>query len=120
MMRWWWFGAAVNREDLARDLRTMKAGGIGGVEIQPVYPLELDDPQTGFHNLPFLSPEFLRMVGFAANTGHDLGMRVSITPVSYTHLDVYKRQSSTRATTTPMIAIRIRFISHQCIAGWPM
>jgi hypothetical protein len=79
MMRWWWFGAAVNREDLARDLRTMKAGGIGGVEIQPVYPLELDDPQTGFHNLPFLSPEFLRMVGFAANTGHDLGMRVSIT-----------------------------------------
>ncbi len=79
MMRWWWFGSAVNREDLARDLRTMKAGGIGGVEIQPVYPLELDDPQTGFQNLPFLSPEFLKMVGFAANTGHDLGMRVSIT-----------------------------------------
>ena len=79
MMRWWWFGSAVDREELARDLRTMKAGGIGGVEIQPVYPLELDDPQTGFQNLPFLSPEFLKMVGFAANTGHDLGMRVSIT-----------------------------------------
>jgi len=79
MMRWWWFGSAVDREELARDLRTMKAGGIGGVEIQPVYPLELDDRQTGFQNLPFLSPEFLKMVGFAANTGHDLGMRVSIT-----------------------------------------
>jgi len=79
MMRWWWFGSAIDREELARDLRTMKAGGIGGVEIQPVYPLELDDPQTGFQNLPFLSPEFLKMVGFAANTGHDLGMRVSIT-----------------------------------------
>jgi hypothetical protein len=79
MMRWWWFGPAVERDELARELQTMEAGGIGGVEIQPVYPLELDDPQTGFHNLPFLSPEFLKMVGFAANTGHALGMRVSIT-----------------------------------------
>ncbi len=79
MMRWWWFGTAVEPEELARELRTMKAGGIGGVEIQPVYPLELDDPKTGFRNLPFLSPEFLKMVGFAANTGHELGMRVSLT-----------------------------------------
>ena len=79
MMRWWWFGPAIEQEELARELRTMKAGGIGGVEIQPVYPLELDIPQTGFRNLPFLSPEFLKMVGFAANTGHDLGMRVSLT-----------------------------------------
>lgn len=79
MMRWWWFGPAVQREELARELRTMKEGGIGGVEIQPVYPLALDDPQTGFHTPPFLSPEFLSMVNFAANTGHDLGMRVSIT-----------------------------------------
>ncbi len=79
MMRWWWFGPAVERNELAREMRTMKAGGIGGVEIQPVYPLALDDPQTGFRNMKFLSPEFLSMVSFAANTGHDLGMRVSIT-----------------------------------------
>ncbi len=79
MMRWWWFGPAVEPNELARELRTMKAGGIGGVEIQPVYPLELDDPQKGFRNMKFLSPEFLKMVGYAANTGRDLGMRVSIT-----------------------------------------
>ncbi|HVT99863.1 MAG TPA: glycosyl hydrolase [Acidobacteriaceae bacterium] len=79
MMRWWWFGPAVEPGELARELRTMKAGGIGGVEIQPVYPLQLDDPQKGFRNLKFLSPEFLKMVTFAANTGHELGMRVSIT-----------------------------------------
>lgn len=79
MMRWWWFGPAVERDELARELRTMKAGGIGGAEIQPVYPLELDDPQAGFRNLPFLSPQFLNMVSFAANTGQDLGMRMSIT-----------------------------------------
>jgi hypothetical protein len=79
MMRWWWFGPAVERDELARELQTMKEGGIGGVEIQPVYPLELDDPQTGFRNLPFLSPDFLKMVSFAAHTGQNLGMRVSIT-----------------------------------------
>jgi hypothetical protein len=79
MMRWWWFGPAVEPGELARELRTMKAGGIGGVEIQPVYPLQLDDPQKGFRNLKFLSPEFLKMVTFAANTGHELGMRVSMT-----------------------------------------
>ena len=79
MMRWWWFGPAVERDELARELRTMKAGGIGGVEIQPVYPLELDDPQRGFRNMKFLSPDFLKMVSFAADTGHALGMRVSIT-----------------------------------------
>src|SRR5579875_925461 len=66
MMRWWWFGPAVERDELARELRTMKRGGIGGVEIQPVYPLELDDPQSGFHNLRYLSPEFLNMVHFAS------------------------------------------------------
>lgn len=37
MMRWWWFGPAVEKTELARELRAMKAGGIGGAEIQPVY-----------------------------------------------------------------------------------
>ena len=79
MMRWWWFGSAVERDELARELRTMKTGGIGGVEIQPVYPLELDDPHNGFRNLRYLSPEFLSMVHFASDTANELGMRVSIT-----------------------------------------
>ena len=57
----------------------MKAGGIGGAEIQPVYALELDDPAKGFRNLPYLSKDFLDMVGFAAQTAHDLGLRLSMT-----------------------------------------
>src|SRR4051794_2644031 len=39
MMRWWWFGPAVTKPELERELRIMKEGGIGGVEVQPVYPL---------------------------------------------------------------------------------
>jgi hypothetical protein len=79
MMRWWWFGPAVEKDELARELRTMKAGGIGGVEVQPVYALELDDPQKGFRNLPFLSKDFLDMVSFTAQTAHDLDLRLNFT-----------------------------------------
>jgi hypothetical protein len=79
MMRWWWFGAAVSRPELARELRAMRAAGIGGVEIQPVYPLALDDPQTGIKNLPYLSPDFLDALHFTATTARELGMRVDIT-----------------------------------------
>ncbi|HEX4810628.1 MAG TPA: glycosyl hydrolase, partial [Bryobacteraceae bacterium] len=79
MMRWWWFGAAVTKPELARELQTMKAGGIGGVEIQPVYPLALDDPQTGFKNLPYLSPEFLDAVRFTSDKARELGLRVDMT-----------------------------------------
>ncbi len=79
MMRWWWFGPAVEKSELARELRAMKAGGIGGAEIQPVYALELDDTANGFRNIPYLSKDFLGMVGFAAQTSHNLGLRLSLT-----------------------------------------
>ena len=65
MMRWWWFGPAVTQDELGRELRAMRDAGIGGVEIQPVYPLTLDDPHNGLRNLPFLSPEFLDSLRFA-------------------------------------------------------
>ncbi|HXN47178.1 MAG TPA: glycosyl hydrolase, partial [Bryobacteraceae bacterium] len=73
MMRWWWFGPAVTRPELEREMRAMKEAGIGGVEIQPVYPLELD------HNLPFLSPEFLDALQFTSVKARELGLRVDLT-----------------------------------------
>jgi hypothetical protein len=79
MMRWWWFGPAVEKPELARELHAMRDGGIGGAEIQPVYPLELDDPATGFRNYPYLSKEFLDRVAFTAQTAHDLGLRINLT-----------------------------------------
>jgi len=78
-MRWWWFGPAVEKRELERELRVMKEGGIGGVEIQPVYPLTLDDPARGLVNLPYLSDGFLDAVRFANDKARELGMRVDIT-----------------------------------------
>jgi alpha-L-rhamnosidase len=79
MMRWWWFGPSVEKPELQRELETMRGAGIGGVEIQPVYPLALDDPAKGIRNFPYLSDEFLGDVGFANKTARGLGMRVTIT-----------------------------------------
>jgi len=79
MMRWWWFGPAVTKAELEREMRAMKQGGIGGFEIQPVYPLTLDDPQRGLKNLPFLSPEFIEVLQFAGAKGRELGLRVDLT-----------------------------------------
>lgn len=79
VMRWWWFGSSVTKPELKRELETMRGAGIGGVEIQPVYPLELDNAAKGIRNLPYLSPEFLDDVSFANTTARSLGMRVDIT-----------------------------------------
>jgi hypothetical protein len=79
LMRWWWFGPAVTQPELQKELETMRAVGIGGVEIQPVYPLLLDDAEKGIRNLSYLSPEFLDAVRFAHSTARHLGLRVDIT-----------------------------------------
>jgi hypothetical protein len=79
IMRWWWFGPAVVKPELEKELVTMKNAGIGGVEIQPVYPMMLDDESKGIKNLKYMSPEFLDAVSFANQKARSLGLRVDIT-----------------------------------------
>ena len=79
MVRWWWFGAAVTKPELAKEIRTMKQGGFGGFEVQPVYPLTLDDPLHNLVNLPYMSDGFLDALKFAAETGRAEGMRFDLT-----------------------------------------
>ena len=79
MMRWWWFGSAVTKPELQRELEQMKAAGIGGVEVATLYPQALDDPSTGFHNVPFLSDEYIDDLHFAADQANKLGLRMDVT-----------------------------------------
>jgi hypothetical protein len=79
MMRWWWFGPSVTRDELERELRRMKAGGIGGVEVQTTYPLELDNDVSGFRNYSFLSDEHLDALRFASEKARELGLRFDLT-----------------------------------------
>ncbi|HEU0253670.1 MAG TPA: glycosyl hydrolase, partial [Pyrinomonadaceae bacterium] len=79
MMRWWWFGPAVTKPQLEREMRLMKEGGIGGFEVQPVYPVALDDETAGIKTLPFLSDEFLDALRFTSNKARELGLRFDLT-----------------------------------------
>src|SRR5215469_9086837 len=79
MMRWWWFGPAVTKPELEREMRLMKSAGIGGFEVQPVYPLALDDLATGIKTLPFLSEEFIDALKFVSQKSHELGLRMDVT-----------------------------------------
>ena len=79
MMRWWWFGPAATKPEITKELEQMKAAGIGGVEVANLYPLTLDDPSTGFHNTPYLSPEHLEALKFAAAEAKRLGLRIDVT-----------------------------------------
>lgn len=79
IVRWWWFGPAVNKAQLEHQIETMKQGGFGGFEVQPTYPLALDNEIPGVVNLKFLSPEFLEDLGFVAGKAKELGMRMDLT-----------------------------------------
>jgi hypothetical protein len=79
MMRWWWFGPAVSKAELEREMRLMKEGGIGGFEVQPVYPVVLDDQAAGIKTLPFLSDEFIDVLRFTSEKARELGLRFDLT-----------------------------------------
>ena len=107
MMRWWWFGPAVTKPELERELRAMKEGGIGGVEVQPVYPLALDDPASGLRNFPYLSDDFLDSLGFAAQKARELGLRIDITlgsgwPYGGPHVPITEAAGRLRCDRVPI------------------
>ena len=79
LMRWWWFGPAVTQPELEREMRLMKEAGIGGFEVQPVYPLALDDPARALRNLRYLSPEVLDALRFTGQKARELGLRMDLT-----------------------------------------
>jgi glycosyl hydrolase family 106( putative alpha-L-rhamnosidase) len=79
MMRWWWFGPSVTKSELEREMRLMREGGIGGFEVQPVYPLLPDNPAAGIKNLPYLSDEFIDALRFTSAKARELGLRMDLT-----------------------------------------
>src|ERR1700693_107773 len=109
MMRWWWFGSAVEKPEREREMRAMKEGAIGGFEVQPVYPLTLDDPQLGLKNLPYLSPEFLDALTFTGQKARELGMRMDLTlcsgwPYGGPHVPITQAAGRLRVERVPVAA----------------
>jgi hypothetical protein len=79
MVRWWWFGTAVEKPEILRELQQMKMDNIGGAELAFVYPEVVDDPTRNLKNFPFLSPEMLDCVHYAQDEARKLGLRIDVT-----------------------------------------
>jgi hypothetical protein len=79
MMRWWWFGPSVAKPEIEREMKVMKDAGIGGFEVQPVYPVTLDEANRGNRTTPFLSDAFIDALKFTAQKAREMGLRLDLT-----------------------------------------
>ena len=107
MMRWWWFGPAVSKPEIKRELEQMQAAGIGGAEVANLYPLRLDDPAAGFRNQPFLSDEYIDDLRYAAEQARRLGLRLDVTlgsgwPFGGPHIPVTQSAGVLRTEIEPL------------------
>jgi hypothetical protein len=78
--RYWWFGGAVTRPELARELTGMKEQGLAGVEIQSLYDAWPAVP--GHKPVVYASPEWADRVAACVEEAAKLGMKVDLTPGS--------------------------------------
>lgn len=77
--RWWWYGCAVTPEGIERQLEIIREAGMGGVEIQILYPINRDDREKGIRNIPYFSPEFFEILQFTADKCKELGLKMDLT-----------------------------------------
>jgi len=79
MTRWWWFGGAVTPEEITRELSFMKEAGLRGAEIQPVYPVAVDDAERGIHNIRYFSDEWFAVLRHAVAEARRLSLQLDFT-----------------------------------------
>ncbi|MBC3758723.1 hypothetical protein H7U19_09935 [Hyunsoonleella sp. SJ7] len=71
-VRWWWNGNKIKKEELDRQLESLKSVGFGGVEINPIaMPIA---PPTEDKSLVWMSDEWIDLVVHACKKTQDLGM----------------------------------------------
>jgi hypothetical protein len=72
--RWWWHGSAVDRKSLTAELEALRAAGIGGVEITPIYGVRGEEHRF----LPFLSADWIRHLEHTLREATRLGLGVDM------------------------------------------
>ena len=74
-VRWWWNGNKVEAGELVRELRLLKAAGIGGVEINPVeFPSRFEGDDLGKPSVKWLSDEWIGLLNIVFDEAKSLGM----------------------------------------------
>ena len=72
--RWWWLGSAVNEKGLEYNLEALRAAGIGGVEITPIYGIK--GQEQAF--VPFLTDRWLDLLNHTLQVASQKGMGVDL------------------------------------------
>ncbi|HZI33595.1 MAG TPA: glycosyl hydrolase, partial [Candidatus Binatia bacterium] len=72
---WWWMGSAVDKTNLTKELTRYQKAGLGGVHIIPIYGAKGWEDKY----IPYLSPEWMAMMGWSVSEAHRLGMGVDMT-----------------------------------------
>ncbi|HUX96189.1 MAG TPA: glycosyl hydrolase [Bacteroidales bacterium] len=74
-VRWWWNGNKVAVNELIRELKLLKAAGIGGVEINPVeFPTRSEGDDLGIPSVKWLSDEWIDLLKLVFDETRSLGM----------------------------------------------
>ncbi len=72
--RWWWLGAAVDKENITRLMETYHQAGLGGVEITSIYGVKGQQD----NNIEYLSSKWLDMVNHTISEAERLCMVVDM------------------------------------------
>ncbi|MBO6248864.1 MAG: glycosyl hydrolase family 2, partial [Bacteroidales bacterium] len=72
--RWWWMGSAVDKENLAWNLKEYASRGIGALEITPIYGVQGNDA----NDIRFLSDKWMEMLRFTEEEGRKNGILIDM------------------------------------------
>lgn len=64
-LRWWWFGSAVDKPNLAWDMEQYARAGVGTVEITPIYGVQGNER----NDIAYLSPKWMEMLHYTEDEG---------------------------------------------------
>ena len=72
--RWWWLGSAVDEAGLTAELDALRAAGLGGVEITPIYGAA--GAESRF--VPFLSARWMELLEHTLREAQRVGLGVDM------------------------------------------
>ncbi len=72
---WWWFGCPYSIRDIHNSLDAMKAAGLGGFRIYPIYTFPDAHLPAGVENFPYLSPQYLERVRESVRYAGEIGLQ---------------------------------------------
>jgi len=72
---WWWHGSAVDETNISHELQRFHDAGLGGVQITSIYGVKGAEAR----DIPYLTPAWLKMMGYTVDEAHRLGMGVDMT-----------------------------------------